>query len=463
MKTNKAKRVLSGLASLVFAAVANGGEIVASNYVSVGFGGTSSGWTTNETGSVNIPTYANNPGQTKVFTNGDFVYMIFIGGVNGAYSGSGPGFTNRIIGSGATCMRSLDNMVLVKAHYIGTNSAYANYFHLNIDQISIYAAKAGTSSNLWWSEDTKWHEGVSPSNTLTGDYSTWTSYRQLLWNPPNVTLPDTFSATRVFRLPQSPQVPTDGFELKCSAFIERRTTSSATVVPVAASSNFSIGYGWQQAGSSWNTNETASFNTPVTAPNSGTFFNMGDFRIKISVTGTDFPKNFALDPGAYTGSGFTGRQITYSPGGDGGSSYSSNVTVSVQAIYTGKLAKATTAFRLNIDQISVYAGGTNAVASSTTNAAWIETTAGACATSAPIATVSGGVSLAGYKHYPSYWSQLNWNPAEPAVTYDGATNLTRTFTLTRDPNDVFLVDGFEIAGSAEVVISRPAGSVVIVR
>ncbi len=441
--------VVIGAMGVFFPAPASGGEIVASNYVSVGYG-FNGGWKTNETGSANIPTTAPNPVNT-FFTVGDFTFRIALAG--SLFSSAGPQFGNRILqdgSSGGQNAGSSNSVVLVTAQYSGTNLAYANYFHLNIDQISIYAHKhpaVGATNEIWWAETTAGRENVSPSVFLSESVNgNLTSvYKRVSWNPPDTPSQDAFAMTRTFCLPQDREFGVDGFEIVCNAQLERRPTPRESTVPIASSSVFSIGYGWN---SGWKTNETAGANSPTIAPSPGAKFSMGDFQLTISAAASQYGSQ---------GPDFVNRVLTAGTS----SGYSKDGAFTVAAVYTGKLANARTAFRLNIDRISIYAGGTNNVIS-TTNAVWVETTSGNAATSPPAATLAGKYLYGNSLGSSFYYTQLNWNPGEKSVSFDGATNLTRTFILPQAPAPYIAIDGFEIVGSAEVV-NPIVGTLVVIR
>ena len=452
MQTTKVRRagVLAGIVcGLAFAWTAAGGSIVASNALSVGYGFIAGGWTTNETQSANTPTTAPNPGFAE-FPVGDFLFRFCAGGT--FCGSSGPTFVNRVLGSsGSQCCYiepSGNNKFVVTAIYTGTNRAYANNIHLDIDQLSIYALaypSITTTNECWWEETTQWHTSRSPSTWLTWStaYTDATKYQQVFWNPPDFAVQDGFSVTRTFLIPANKQF-VDGLELVCRAWIETRTTPRDPMVPLASSSRFSVGYGYSGA---WRTNETASANTPTTAPNPGNNFAMGDFLINVSVAG---PGNYAS-----VGPGFDNRLLTASGSVN---SWSTNMTVTLSAVYTGTLANARTSLRLSIDQISIYAGTIPAGGGSVTNARWIETTSGNAATSAPIATLAGGYLFGAGWGRPHYYSQLSWNPGDPLLT--GGTNMTRTFAFPEWPT--FAVDGLEVVGSAEL-LGPPAGTLVLLR
>jgi hypothetical protein len=448
MKTQFLRVVLAGVLGCAFAALAVGGEIVASNYVSVGYGVKASGWCTNETASANIPTTAPNPGNS--FTVGDFRFWINIGKFN--WSSVGPIFSNRVLqnGSDFNC-RSDKALVVVKAQYIGTNPVYANTFRLNVDQISIYTYydnRNATTNELWWSETTMGNEGVSASvfphnSRLSGTAS---EYTKLEWNPPDTAAQDVLTMTRTFCLPQDRWLEVDGFEIVCNAQVERRATPREAVVRVA-STNFSIGWGHTGA---WRTNETAAANTPVTAPNPGGSFTLGDFRFTIlSVGGAGYGS---------VGPSFTGRTLA------NGGAYCGNwkaMAPSIKAEYVGSQAKPTTAFRLNIDQISIYGASDGGLGS--TNS-WIETTSGNAATSPPVAMLAGVYRFGNNEATASTFTQISWNPAEKSLSFDGTANMTRTFTYKQSPGgNPVLVDGFEIIGSAELLGPASLGTLVTIR
>jgi hypothetical protein len=451
MKTHRTRMVLGVVTGWAISSLASGGELIASNYVSVGYG-YDAGWKTNETAGANIPTTAPNPGAS--FTVGDFSFRIALGGA--LFSSSGPKFDGRIFqnaDSGGQNAGSSNVVVVLTAQYTGTNFVYANRFHLDVDQISIYALKhpsVGITNEIGWAETTSGRESVSPSVFLNANanMNVAAHYKQILWNPPDVPAQDAFSMTRTFCLSQDPDSISgvDGFEILCSATLERRETPREMVIPVAESSPFSIGYGWV---SGWKTNETASANIPATAPSPAGKFSLGDFEIKVSAASSQYGS---------AGPAFVSRILA----AGSSSAYSKDALFSVAAVYTGTLATAKTAFRLNIDRISIYTGGTNA-AIGTTNIVWVESTSGNASTSPPVATLAGKYLFANGLASPFYYTQLSWNPSENKVSFDGGTNVIRTFVLPQAPAPYCAIDGFEIVGSAEVLKEKPpAGSVMTI-
>ncbi len=449
MKTQSGLMIVTVVGWLLCAWRADAGGVLASNYVSVGYG-YQSGWSTNETASANIPKNAPNPNTS--FTVGDFRFRIGVGGTFA--STAGPTFHDRILSNGGNNNTALSQSVVVvlTAQYVGPNPGYVNRIHLDVHEISIHAmAYTGASTNeIWWAETTAGNDGISTSvflNVAT-DLRPAANYKKVAWNPPDASVQDMLAMTRTFCLPQQdPNFFVDGFEIGFSAWVERLKVPREPVT-LLATTNFSIGYGWSGA---WRTNETAAVNVPPTAPNPGSSFSMGDFLINISAAASHWGS---------VGPGFHGRVL----GSGSLVGWSANGAVTVTASYTGSRSSANTGFRLNIDQISVYAAGDTAV--STTNAVWIETTPGNAATSPPVATLAGKYRFGGGNGSANIYSQISWNPAEPAVIFGAeSTSMTRSFVMSPAGSsfpDRFLVDGLEVIGSVEL-LGPPRGTLIMFR
>ncbi len=439
--------MLSPLSGLVFA---RAGDILSRSDISVGYGYVSTGWRTNETASANSPATAPNP-ETR-FTVGDFTFTIWVGGT---FLGSaGVTFNDRVLGAGAHCCQSPSVDVELRVQYTGDNPQYDNLFHFNVDQISIYAFKhtswaGGSSNKMWWVETT--HGNASASAVVeTGvgtGYTDPANYTQVSWNPPDTPHPGVLSMRRTFQLqPKDAMFSVDGFEIVCSAQVESVPVEVEGVS--VATTNFSVGYGYI---SGWKTNETASANTPPTAPSQGNSFTMGDFTFKIDV---------ARNPFSSAGPRFSNRVLSNGDGGGSAGSFSGDgADVTVTALYTGAATNSQTSFRLTIEQVAVHAfkwsGG---LGGATNTAYWIETTPGYASTSSVV--VATPVQAGGSSEV-RHFAQVGYNP--PDISLAGTNGMTRTLTL---PGDLlFAVDGFEIVGSAQILgpPAPPAGTIILIR
>lgn len=219
-------------------------------------------------------------------------------------------------------------------------------------------------------------------------------------------------------------------------------------VLVTNASSFSLGYGFF-AGVVWNTNETATVNTPGFAPNpTGGFFTNGNFRISVNRTG--------LGLFASQGPTFTNRVLGNYDGANSANGQSSNLTITITATYIGPYPPTNVAtpvgFALAIDQISIYGQKHPSVGPPTNEFWWTETTPGHTSTSPSIFlnSLASMTVAANYK-------QLVWDPAE--FLNLGGTNMTRTFRLPNATDGArygnYGVDGIEIIGSAQLIYDIP--------
>lgn len=250
MKNKNRLLPILGTALAVLSLAVNAQAIVDSASFSVGYGVFAfDQWGTNETASANTPTTAPNPDGTG-FTVGDFTFSVTLTG--SAPASNGPGFPNRVLGSSGVAVGSSSDMtVQISASYNGPHPVggeVAQGFQLNIDQISIYALKhpawTGTTNEIWWTETTADHNGVSPSTftLIDGGYTDASNYTKLSWNPADWVLNGT-SLTRTFRLPNGTDLVyadfmVDGLEIIGSGSFIYTIPESSSVAMILAGAIF---------------------------------------------------------------------------------------------------------------------------------------------------------------------------------------------------------------------------------
>lgn len=211
-----------------------------------------------------------------------------------------------------------------------------------------------------------------------------------------------------------------GLFVVATLFVARVDAASITSAP------FSFGYGYTPS-ATWNTSETAAFNTPTV---------QGDFTFTPTVTGGGFDS---------TGPVFTGRVL-----GDGSGDYIATsiaypgvpgLLASIAASFTGPApidAAPVPNYQivLNISQISIY-GANYSPGFTASTLAFTELTPGHASNSPAIALNNfAPVQLA------SQVTQLVWDPADYA---ENGFTFTRSFGLLAE--DESPVDGFEVFGT----------------
>ncbi len=214
-----------------------------------------------------------------------------------------------------------------------------------------------------------------------------------------------------------------GLLVVASLFVVRAQAASITSAP------FSFGYGYTPS-ASWNTTETAGFNTPTS---------LGNFTFTPTVTGGGFDS---------TGPVFTGRVL-----GNGGGDYiatsiaypgQAGVLASIAAAYTGPLPLDAAPvpnyqIQLNISQVSIY--GANYTGFGASTLAFTELTPGHTSNSPSIALPTfSPVNIA------SQMVKLVWDPADYA---ENGFTFTRSFGLLAE--DESPVDGFEVFGTVTLL------------
>lgn len=212
-------------------------------------------------------------------------------------------------------------------------------------------------------------------------------------------------------------------------------TSGASAATIT-STPFSLGYGFHN--NSWNTTETAAFNSLPT----------GDFSLLVTPSGTGW---------SASGPSFTNRTLGTS-GGDY-SGVSSDFQVVVSATYTGTPLDVDVdpgyQVQLNITSIRIWANGYSGPENTGTTVAFSETTPGHESVQSPATPTApyAAPQIAG-----SY-SQVVWNP-DDFFSDVGTTTTTRTLVLQLPAGASAAIDGFEVFGDIVVTynaIPEPAG------
>ena len=238
--------------------------------------------------------------------------------------------------------------------------------------------------------------------------------------------------------------------LCCAALLMAATTPALQGASIV-SAPFSFGFGWSPTDPlgnpdirSWNTNETASTNTPIVQ---GLFScTAAPFGENFSPTGVSFPDRVLTDRG-----GFSGR-------------ISPPFVVPVTAIYDGAAPPDVAAIpnyrlRLEISKISIWAGDHNSTEGSDGMMAWSETTSGHEATS-PAVTVQMTNDFNEAQRY----TQLVWDPVDYDVPLAALNDpITRTFDILNE-SSLRWADGLEVEGRVSLIyaVPEPASLALIV-
>jgi hypothetical protein len=211
------------------------------------------------------------------------------------------------------------------------------------------------------------------------------------------------------------------------------TAGFARADTVTLTSDFSMAYGAAQdalgGASVWNDSENAGTNSPTA---------QGDFQFvpvpagkQFSTAGATFPGRTLKDGYDYSGQCFT----------DGGYTFNVPITASYTGAAPGATGTPDYKLRLEITNISVYAGVYNATGG--TSVAWDEITSGHTGSSSTI-TLTPHTDWTKAANY----SLLGWNPDDYDVSVTGKNDtFTRTFGIKSiGADDMRYLDGLIVEG-----------------